>query len=108
MRRAMLLFPGDKGFNPALEDAAFEENTALAPEALDSDIGPEPDYLPFVAAAGVFLLEADDVTQPYLHDHLFTLKRYRQVMVNLLAEFGGSTPCCRGEVLSRRGIYNLP
>ena len=70
----MLLSPGDKGFNPALEDAAFEEDTALAPEALDSDIGPEPDYLPFVAAAGVFLFEADNISQPYLHSHSFCLK----------------------------------
>ena len=40
--------------------------TALAP---DSDVGTEPDYLPFIAAAGVLLLEADDVAHSYLGDH---------------------------------------
>jgi len=40
--------------------------TTLAP---DSDIGTESDYLPFIAAAGVFLLETDDVAQSYLGDH---------------------------------------
>ncbi len=40
--------------------------TALAP---DSDVGTEPDYLPFIAATRVLLLEVEDVAQSYLGDH---------------------------------------
>ena len=68
-----LLPPGNKGFNPALEDAALKENTALAFEALNADISAEPDYLPLIATAGVFLLEAHHITQLYCHDHSLCL-----------------------------------
>jgi hypothetical protein len=50
-------------FEPALEGAALEENAALALEALKTDISPQPDHLPLIAAAGVLLLEADPVAQ---------------------------------------------
>jgi hypothetical protein len=62
-----LLSPGNKGFNPALEDAALKENTALAFEAFNTDISAESDYLPLVTTAGMFLLEAHHVTQLYFH-----------------------------------------
>jgi len=64
-----LLPSGNKGFNPALEDAALKENTALAFEAFNPDISTEPDYLPLIATAGMFLLEAHHITQLYLHNH---------------------------------------
>jgi hypothetical protein len=35
-----------------------------------ADIGPEPDHLPPVAAAGVRLLQTDDIAQLYLHDYI--------------------------------------
>jgi len=35
----------------------------------DSDIRSQPDHLPLVAAAGVTLLEAHDITQPDFRDH---------------------------------------
>ena len=44
----------------------------LAAEASNPYIGTEPDYLPFIATAGVLLLEANYITQLYLHDHIST------------------------------------
>jgi len=64
-----LLSSRDKGFNSALKGASFQKNSALALNAFNPDISPEPDYLPFVAAAGVLLLEANYITQLYLHNH---------------------------------------
>ena len=46
----------------------------LALEALNADICTKTDYLPFIAAAGVLLLEADDITQLYLHDHTYEVR----------------------------------
>ena len=69
-----LLSSGDDCFNPALKNASFEENAVSAFEALHPNVGAESDHLPLVAAAGVFLLEADHVTQLYLHNHSFPLK----------------------------------
>jgi hypothetical protein len=66
---ASLLTSGDKGFNPALKDAALKEHLVLALKASNSDIRPEPDYLPLIATAGVLLLEANHVTQFELHNH---------------------------------------
>ncbi len=43
----------------------------LALKALDSYISAEPDYLPLIAAAGVLLLEANHITQLYVHNHSF-------------------------------------
>jgi hypothetical protein len=70
----MLLPVGDKGFNAALKGASGKEDVVLALEASDSYICPDPYHLPLVTPAGVAFLEADDVTQPYLHDHLLTSK----------------------------------
>jgi hypothetical protein len=72
--RQSLLSWGDKGLNAALKDAALKEYPALALKAFDSDISPEPDYLPLIAAAGVLLLEANRIAQLYLQDHPFYLK----------------------------------
>ena len=57
-----------------LKDASFNEDTVLALKALNSYISTEPDYLPLIATTGVFLLEANYVTQLYLHNHSFCLK----------------------------------
>jgi len=43
----------------------------LAFKAFNPNISAESDYLPLVATAGVLFLEADHITQPYLHDHYF-------------------------------------
>jgi hypothetical protein len=68
------LFPsGNEGFNLALENTPLQHHPALALETLDTDVGTQPGYLPFIAAAGVFLLQADDITQSYLHNHDFSL-----------------------------------
>ena len=46
----------------------------LALEALNANIGTEPYYLPLVTAAGVLLLQANHITQVYLHNHDFASK----------------------------------
>ena len=46
----------------------------LAFEAFNPDIGADSDYLPLVAATGVLLLEANHITQLYLHNHSICLK----------------------------------
>ena len=43
----------------------------LAFKALNSNVGAEPDYLPLVTAARVLLLEANHISQLYLHNHSF-------------------------------------
>jgi hypothetical protein len=63
------LSAGDEGLDSAFEDTALQKDAALALEALDTDVGTEPDHLPLIAAAGVFLLEAHDVAQLYLNNH---------------------------------------
>ena len=68
----VLLFifaPGNEGLDPPFQDAALQQDAALALEALNPDISPEPDYLPVIAATGVLFLEADHIPQPYLHNH---------------------------------------
>jgi len=72
MRRAILLSPGDKGFNPAFKDTSFQHHIMLALEAFNPDVGTKPDYLPFIAAAGVLFLEPDDITHPYLHGYFLS------------------------------------
>ncbi len=44
----------------------MEKDAVLAFKAFNTDIGAEPDYLPLIAAAGVLLLELDDIAQLYL------------------------------------------
>ena len=56
-------------FHSAFKDASLQKDAALAFLAFNPDVCPQPHYLPFVAAAGVLLLEADDVSQLYLHNH---------------------------------------
>jgi len=45
-----------------LEDISFQEDAATALEALDTDVNPQPDHLPFIATAGMDLLQTDHVT----------------------------------------------
>lgn len=53
---------GGNGFNPARQQAAFEEDTVLTFETLKTNVGTKPDYLPLIAAAGMLLLEANHIT----------------------------------------------
>ena len=53
-----------------LQDTAWQEYSTLAAPAPDTDVSAKPDNLPFVAAAGVFLFKADNITQSYLYDHI--------------------------------------
>ena len=69
-----LLSSGNEGFNSALKDTSLEENTVPAFKALNSNVSTKPDYLPLIAAAGVFLLETNHVTQLYLHSYSSYLK----------------------------------
>jgi len=66
-----LFTPRGNLFNPAFKDTSFQKDTVLAFEAFNPDISTESDYLPFIAAAGMLLLQADDITQLYFHDHTF-------------------------------------
>ena len=82
---AHLFTSGNKGFDSTFEDAAFEEDTTLALEAFNTNISAEPDYLPLVAAAGVFFLEADYIAQLYLDNHWLLFKS-RYVLVNFVPQ----------------------
>ncbi len=53
---------GDDRFDSALKDAAFKKDAVVTFKAFNAYISAEPDYLPLVAAAGVFLLEANHIT----------------------------------------------
>ncbi len=57
-----------------LKDAALEENTVPTFKALNPNVSTEPNYLPLIVAAGVLLLEANYITQFYLHNHSFYLR----------------------------------
>ena len=78
---------------------------ALAP---DADISTEPDYLPFIAAAGVLLLEADDVAQSYLGDHWLSPCKGGPVLVYLVAQGCGGVSGRSVEVLPPRCVEDLP
>ncbi len=54
-----------------LKHTSFQEDAVLALKALNPYVSTEPDYPPLIAATGVLLLEADHITQLYLHDHSF-------------------------------------
>ena len=43
-------------------------------KAFNTDISTESDYLPLIATTGMLLLEADHITQLYLHNHSSCLK----------------------------------
>jgi len=62
---ATLLSSGNKGFDSSLKDTALKENVVLAFEALNPYISAQPHHLPFIAAAGVLLLEVDYVSNVY-------------------------------------------
>ena len=70
------LTPGNKFFYPALEDAPWEKDSVLALKAFYPYVGSKPHHLPFIAAAGVFLLEADYVIQFNLYNHSFHLPEH--------------------------------
>jgi len=63
------MLSGDKFFNPALEGGALEQHPALALEAPDADVRPQPHHLPFVAAAGVRFAQPDYITGLYFYGH---------------------------------------
>tara|TARA_B100000315_G_C14423907_1_gene516882 strand:+ start:138 stop:275 length:138 start_codon:yes stop_codon:yes gene_type:complete len=44
----------------------FKKDEALTFKTFNADISVEPDYLPFIAAARVLLLEVNHITQLYL------------------------------------------
>jgi hypothetical protein len=50
---------GNEGFNSAFKDASLKEDAASTFKAFNPNISTQPDHLPFVAAAGVLLLEAN-------------------------------------------------
>jgi len=88
-----LLSSGNEGFNSALKDTPLEENTVPAFKALNPNVSTQPDYLPLIAAAGVFLLETNHIIQLYLHNHSFYLKanawlrcKIGSAIVNLVAQ----------------------
>jgi hypothetical protein len=60
---------GDNGFDSTLKDAAFKKDAALTLKTSDADVSTEPDYLPFVAATGMFLFQANHITQYYVHNN---------------------------------------
>jgi hypothetical protein len=57
-----LFTPGDKLFHSAFKDVSLQKDAMLTFQAFNPDISAEADYLPFVAAAGMLLFEADYIT----------------------------------------------
>ena len=51
----------------ALEDASLEEHASAASKALHTDVSPQTDHLPLVAAAGVLLPQLHYVSELRLH-----------------------------------------
>lgn len=72
IRHNGLIVPGDKSFYPAFQKTALQQNVAPAFLTFNADIGTDPDYPPLIATAGMLFLEANDITQPYLHNHSFS------------------------------------
>jgi len=56
-------------FHSAFKDTSLQKDTVLAFKAFNTDVCPQSHYLPFIAAAGMLLLEVNDITQLYLHNH---------------------------------------
>ena len=75
---------GDNRPDSTLKDTAFKQDMVLAFEAFNTYISAQPDHLPLIAAAGVFLLEADDITERYSHNHFLRCKA-SQMVVDLVA-----------------------
>jgi len=63
-------FPVYESPDSSFKDAAWKQYPVLATLADNTDISTKPDNLPFVTAAGVLFLEADNITQSYFCDHL--------------------------------------
>ena len=57
---------GDNRFDSTLKDAALKKNMALTFKTFNTYISAKPDYLPFIAAAGMLLLEANHITELYI------------------------------------------
>jgi len=74
---------GGNRFGSTFKDAAFKKDAAVTFEASDAYISTESDYLPLIATAGVFFLEADHIIQLYLHNSLLWCKA-SQVVVDLV------------------------
>jgi hypothetical protein len=51
------------------KNASFQENASPAGKTLDTDVSPEPHYLPFITAAGMSFLEMHHVAETYFQDH---------------------------------------
>lgn len=60
----------DERLHPSFEDDSFQEDPALALEALEADVGADSHYFPFVAAAGMWLPQPDDITHLYVQNHV--------------------------------------
>ncbi len=66
---ACLASPGHEDFNPALKNASGDEDAVLASKRLHTYICPHSHHLPFITAAGMFLLQPDNVTQFDFHSN---------------------------------------
>jgi len=100
--------PGHEGPDSALESTARQQYATLATLAPDADICPEADNLPLKAAAGVLLLEADHVAQPYLGNHQLSRREGGQVPVYLVTQGLGGGSGGGVKVLPLRGVQHLP
>ncbi len=69
-----LLSSRNKGYNSTLKDTTLKEDAALAFKAFNPNISAQPYYLPLIATTRVLLLEANHITQLYLHNHSICLK----------------------------------
>lgn len=77
-RKVLLVVFREGSPDTAFECAPFHKHIALAFEAPDADVSTYSDHLPLVVAAGVFLLETDDVTQSDFHFKLWDIKSQNQ------------------------------
>jgi hypothetical protein len=63
---SLLRRTGEYLFYPTFEIAAFEEHPVPAGQALNADISTEPVDPPFIAAAGMFFPEAENIADFYI------------------------------------------
>src|SRR5437868_2171758 len=87
-------------FQAALELGAGEQNSMLALEAAQTDVRPEADDAPFVAAAGMGLPQADDILQTKFDDHALDGRKLSNRVAKLLGRVAGGAR----EIRSTRGI----
>lgn len=107
--------------------AAFKNDATVTFETFDSYPGVYPEHLPLITAAGMLLPEADNISRLYRGQHSFFLQqivfgrlrscltreqcvwlRGGPVEVDLVSQCQGGAPCCHGEVLTTRSVYDLP